>query len=110
MLDESMRSETEAFLAKIRETDVYRTYLVQLGRLKKNPELFAQVNNYRRMNFEMQNAAQVDDLFDKMDRFEKEYKEFRENAMVDDFLRAELALCRMMQDISTLIVAGLDFE
>lgn len=110
MLDESMRSETEAFVTKIKATDVYRTYLFQLERLKKNPELFEQVNNYRRMNFEMQNAAQVDDLFDKMDRFEKEYKEFRENAMVDDFLRAELALCRMMQDISTMIVAGLNFE
>lgn len=105
-----MRSEAEAFVVKIKDTDVYRTYLYQLERLKKNPELFEQVNHYRRMNFEMQNTTQVDDLFDKMDHFEKEYKEFRENAMVDDFLRAELALCRMMQDISALVVGELNFE
>lgn len=110
MLDEQIRTQTEAFVEKIRATDIYRTYLLELERLKKNPELFEQVNHYRRLNFEMQNSAQVDDLFDKMDHFEKEYREFRENTMVDDFLRAELALCRMMQEINTQIVAGLNFE
>ena len=40
----------------------------------------------------------------------KEYKEFRENVIVDDFLKAELALCRMMQEINALIVDGLNFE
>ena len=58
----------------------------------------------------MQNAVQVEDLFDKMDYFEKEYKEFRENVIVDDFLKAELVLCRMMQEINALIVDGLNFE
>ena len=29
---------------------------------------------------------------------------------VDDFLKAELALCRMMQEINALIVDGLNFE
>lgn len=110
MLDGNIQIEAEAFVEKIKETDVYRTYLFQLQRLKKNPKLLEQVNHYRKLNFEMHNTTQVDELFDKMDHFEKEYKEFRENAMVDDFLRAELALCRMMQDISALIVEGLNFE
>ncbi len=87
-----------------------KKYVMQLTRLKQNPELYKQVNDYRKLNFEMQNAAQVDDLFDKMDYFEKEYKQFRENVIVDDFLTAELALCRMMQEINALIVDGLNFE
>ena len=105
MLDQNIRNQAEQFVRDIRETDVYKSYTMQLARLKKNPELYKQVNDYRK-----QNAVQVDDLFDKMDYFEKEYKEFRENVIVDDFLKAELALCRMMQEINALIVDGLNFE
>ena len=110
MLDQNIRNQAEQFVRDIRETDVYKSYTMRLARLKRNPELYKQVNDYRKLNFEMQNAAQVEDLFDKMDYFEKEYKEFRENVIVDDFLKAELALCRMMQEINALIVDGLNFE
>lgn len=110
MLDQNIRNQAEQFVRDIRETDVYKSYTMQLARLKKNPELYKQVNDYRKLNFEMQNAVQVEDLFDKMDYFEREYKEFRENVIVDDFLKAELALCRMMQEINALIVDGLNFE
>ena len=98
MLDQNIRNQAEQFVRDIRETDVYKSYTMQLARLKKNPELYKQVNDYRKLNFEMQNAVQVEDLFDKMDYFEK------------DFLKAELALCRMMQEINALIVDGLNFE
>ncbi len=110
MLDQNIQNQAEQFVKEICETDVYKTYVMQLERLKKNPELYKQVNDYRKLNFEMQNASQVDDLFDKMDYFEKEYKQFRENVIVDDFLKAELALCRMMQEINALLVDGLNFE
>lgn len=110
MLDQNIQNQTEQFVKEICETDVYKTYVMQLERLKKNPELYKQVNDYRKLNFEMQNASQVDDLFDKMDYFEKEYKQFCENVIVDEFLKAELALCRMMQEISALVVDGLNFE
>ena len=92
MLDQNIRNQAEQFVRDIRETDVYKSYTMQLARLKKNPELYKQVNDYRKLNFEMQNAVQVEDLF------------------VDDFLKAELALCRMMQEINALIVDGLNFE
>ena len=110
MLDQNIHNQAEQFVKEICATDVYKTYVMQLARLKQNPELYKQVNDYRKLTFEMQNASQVDDLFDKMDYFEKEYKEFRENVIVDDFLTAELALCRMMQEINALIVDGLNFE
>ena len=37
-------------------------------------------------------------------------REFRENPVVDDFLRAELAFCRMMQEMYVLLTAEIDFE
>ena len=59
MLDQNIRNQAEQFVRDIRETDVYKSYTMQLARLKKNPELYKQVNDYRKLNFEMQNAVQV---------------------------------------------------
>lgn len=45
-----------------------------------------------------------------MDAFEREYEKFRDNPIVDDFLRAELALCRMIQEINIFITDEIGFE
>ena len=37
-------------------------------------------------------------------------RKFRENPLVDDFLRAELAFCRMMQEVYVLLADEVDFE
>lgn len=92
------------------ETDVYKEYLHQREELKKQPQLYAQVNEYRQKNFAIQNGTDVAELFDKMEAFEREYRAFRENPVVDDFLRAELAFCRMMQEMNVLLTSEIDFE
>ena len=94
----------------IRDTDVYQEYLRQREALKQQPELYAQVNEYRQKNFEIQNESEGTELFDRMEAFEREYREFRENPAVDDFLRTELAFCRMMQEMNVLLTAEIDFE
>lgn len=99
-----------SFVRTIKETDIYKQYEYQLGRLKEHPEKLKQVNEFRRRNFEIQKTSQVDELFDKMNAFENEYEKFREDPLVDDFLRAELAFCRMMQEIDIFIVEEIDFE
>lgn len=68
------------------------------------------MNEYRQKNFDIQNGMDGAELFDKMEAFEREYREFRENPVVDDFLRAELAFCRMMQEMYVLLTAEIDFE
>ncbi len=110
MLDNRVEAAATKFVKSIKESDTYKAYYYQLERLKRNPELYEKVNEFRKRNYEIQNTSQVDELFDKMDAFEKEYKKFRENPVVDDFLRAELAFCRLMQEIYTYITGELDFQ
>lgn len=110
MLDSGMETAAIRFVKSIKETEVYKKYNFQLKRIKEEPELFAQVNEFRQRNFELQNTSQVDELFDKMDAFEREYEKFRENPLVDEFLKAELAFCRMMQEIDVFITNELNFE
>lgn len=110
MLDHHMEAAAGKFVKAIKDTDVYKRYCYQLEKIKKSPELFEQVNEYRHRNYEIQNTSQVNELFDKMDAFEKEYEKIRENPIVDDFLTAELAFCRLMQEINMIITEELDFE
>lgn len=110
MLDNHIEIAVEKFVKAIKETDIYKGYCYQLEKIKKSPQLFESVNEYRHRNYEIQNTSQVNELFDKMDAFEKEYEKFRENPIVDDFLRAELAFCRLIQEINVMITEELDFE
>lgn len=110
MLDSHMKNASVRFIKAVKDTETYKKYYCQLEKIKKNPELYEQVNEFRQRNYEIQNTTQVDELFDKMDAFEKEYERFRENPIVDDFLRAELAFCRMMQESTIYITEELDFE
>ena len=109
-MDKKIAADTVKFVQSIKETETYQRYSAHLAKIKSEPELFDKVNEYRWRNYELQNTSQVDQLFDRMDAFEKEYEEFRENPLVDDFLDAELAFCRMMQDINVFITEELEFE
>ena len=110
MSDIDVRRVTSNFAALIRQTDVYREYDFQKNKLKRQPDLFRKVNEYRRKNYDLQQEEEGEALYEKMEQFEKEWEIFRENPLVDDFLKAELAFCRMMQDINVQLTAELDFE
>ena len=99
---------TDEFIAVILETEVYKSYAQELARVKQQPELKAQIDDFRRRNHEMQMSNDMD--FNKLDRFEMEYEDFRSNPLVADFLAAEVDLCRMIQRINTRITAGINFE
>lgn len=100
----------DRLVEEIKQSDTYVEYDFQRDKLKKQPELFAKVKEYRQRNFDLQNSEQGDDLFEKIDAFEREYEDFLAIPLVADFLEAELAFCRMMQEVNMRMTAELDFE
>lgn len=110
MLENQLHVALENFVEAVKETETCKRYYYQLGKIKKNPELFKKVNDYRMRNYEIQNTSQDHELFEKMDAFEKEYEKFRDNPIVDDFLRAELALCRLIQEVNVYLTEEIGFE
>ena len=50
------------------------------------------------------------DLYEETDRMEREYREFRKNPMVQEYLSAENSLCKIVQQINWTLIKGLDFE
>ena len=105
---DSLQQVTKSLTDEILKSEVYQTYQTELEKVKQYPELKTQIDEFRRNNYLLQCRADID--FDKLDHFEKEYENFRQQPLVADFLAAELALCRMMQDIFGDITEALDFE
>ncbi len=103
-VDEALKQLIDAIL----DSETYRRYDRQRNEVKKCPGLKEQIDEFRRRNYELQNGS--DYAFDKLDQFEKEYADFRENPLVSDFLAAELAFCRMMQEIDIKVTAAVNFE
>lgn len=111
MADSIVTKATENFIQEIMKTDIYKEYDFQKRKLKEQPELFEKVREFRQKNFAVQTAdAQGDELLVKLEAVEREAEKLRENPLVDNFLSAELAFCRMMQEVNVRIMAGLDFE
>ena len=106
--DENVNQAVEQMVQAIRNTDAYMEYRRQLGRIKEQPELKKQIDDFRTRNFELQTSK--DTNFDKIDQFTRENEAFRENPLVSDFLAGELAFCRMMQEIGLYVTDQMKFE
>lgn len=100
----------EELLRAIKRSQEYVEYRYQLDKINMQPELRRQVDTFRNENFELQNNTPEEELLQKMEQFEEKYQTLRENPLVNDFLAAELAFCRKMQDVNLRITAGLQFE
>lgn len=103
-LDDAVNLLLEAIL----QCEEYLAYRAELDKVLQFPELKAQIDEFRKRNYELQSSADID--FDKLDRFEREYEDFRSDPLVSDFLAAELAFCRRMQGIENRVTANLDFQ
>ncbi len=107
---QELNAQLERLEAAIKGTPVYQRYAVQKELMAKEPELKARIDEFRQKNYELQTSEQTEDLFERIDQFSREYKDFRENPKVSAFLEAELALCRMMQEIHLKITQAVDFD
>lgn len=103
-VDDAVKQLIEAILA----SDAYREYDTQRNRVKQVPGLKEKIDEFRNRNYELQNGENY--AFDKLDRFVREYGDFREEPLVAAFLAAELAFCRMIQNMNLRIISALDFE
>ena len=73
--DENVNQAVEQMVQAIRNTDAYMEYRRQLGRIKEQPELKKQIDDFRTRNFELQTSK--DTNFDKIDQRMKHFARIR---------------------------------
>lgn len=98
----------EQLIQAIAENDVYREYAMRLEEIKQQPELKKRADDLRACSYLLHMEGDV--ALDKIDQYEREFEEFTEDPCVADFFSAELAFCRMMQDINARITEAIHFE
>lgn len=101
---------TKQLISAILDSEEYRSFHYYLAKIKEQPELYARVCEFRKHNFELQNSEADNNMYDEIMRFQLENVSLRQNELVNDFLRAELAICRMLHDITNEIVDNVDFD
>lgn len=107
-MDHQVEEAVGKLAGEVLNSQIYKEYRIQLEKVKQQPKLKERIDEFRQRNYELQ--CSPDYAFDKMEQFEREYRGFREDPLVSDFLAAELALCRMMQEINSKLVEAIDFE
>lgn len=108
-MEQSLNDATERYAETIRNTDVYKNYQGQLFLIRQNPEKYQRVNEFRRKNYELQ-QSDGRDMDERIEALAEELERFREDPVVDDFFRAELAFCRMMQEVNLRVTEAIDFD
>ena len=103
-------NELFTLIEAVKESHTYKEYDRCRKVLKSDPELKARVDRYREENYRLQIMEDDGTLQDKIENFARENMELSEQPRVRAFLDAELALCRMLQEISERVVKAIDFE
>lgn len=104
-----MRKAVNQFLDEFQNSSAFRDYKYQKERIKKVPGMKDKINEFRKKRFEFQ-KYQGEDLFEKIDEFQREYQAFKEEPIVREYLAAELEICRLVQQICGAIDELVDID
>ena len=108
VLDSKVQSSLQDLIENILDSEIYQEYHKQLAMVKERPGLKDKIDEFRTRNLALQTGENT--TFEQLDCLEREFADFREDPLVDDFLAAELALCRMLQKVNRGLVEAIDFE
>lgn len=93
----------------LKNTEEYKAYRSGLEEMRRNPVLFARVNELREKNYLLQEES-PEDILDKVDALTNEYEDVIGNASVKAFFEAEAAFCKIMQQFNNTVTNGLEFD
>lgn len=110
MIDAAVKEKCDCMLAAIKMSDEFKKYIHAKEELKLQPELAKRVEEFRKLSYELQTAANNEDAYEKNEVIENMYDDFRKESIVIEYLNAETALCRMLQEINRSIVELLDLR
>lgn len=92
----------------IEESEEYKNFLRCREEISKNPQLYQAVNELRKHNFALQNSSEDMDMYEEVVKIFDKYAYIRTNVIANRFLRAELSVCRMIQDIHRTMLENID--
>lgn len=105
-IDECLDALVDAVLS----SEEYRQYRALQEQISLEPEKEKAINNFRRRNYLLQKNKDNIDLFDEIDKLEQEFREFLQEPLVEEYLSAELSVCRLVQRINRKLMEQIKFS
>ena len=100
----------DALIDAVLSSEEYRQYRALQEQISLEPEKEKAINNFRRRNYLLQRNKDNIDLFDEIDKLEQEFREFRKEPLVEEYLSAELSVCRLVQRINRKLMEQVNFD
>lgn len=94
----------------IMESQEYQQFCKVRDKVRENPEMRAQLMEFRSNVFELQNSAEPLDMYEEQVNIGRKYEALRKNPLIMEFLNAELRVCRIFQRISMDIADHIDLD
>ncbi|MDO4344725.1 MAG: YlbF family regulator [Eubacteriales bacterium] len=109
-MQDNVEIYTKALIQVIYDSREYREFVKAKKKVAGQPELKAQINQYRMDVYKLQNYCDAKDLFEQTEEFNRQHAQFRKNPLVDEYLRSELAVCRILQRVASEVVDSVDLD
>ena len=103
---EKIQRCVDALMEEIRQGETYQKYVRCEKKLHETPELLKQIDEMRVAAYRLNNGEGNGDIYAQIEQYEQKFHECRKNPLVNEFLEAELDVCKMMQEIGTCIQGG----
>lgn len=105
-----IQMNVDSLIGAIKDGEAYLRYAKCEEKLKEQPELRSKIDEFRAAVFHFNNDDSSEGLFEKIDQFERDYQDFRMNPVVNEFLEAELDVCKLVQRVVKRIQTNIDIK
>lgn len=96
--------------AALRGSKAYKAFREVSRKVSEEPQLRQRLDEFRKKNYLLQNGSNAYDLFDDVQNLEREYEDMRKNPVIQEYLAAELQICRIIQRCADEILTSVDME
>jgi hypothetical protein len=76
--------------------------------LQKRPDLLHALNEFKQKNYDIQNDEAIDNPYNEVNNLYWEYDGLLRDTVVDNFIKSEQRLCKMMKIMIDEIIKDLD--
>ena len=92
----------------LKESKEYKRYVSARNNLRRNEDLERKLSELYARNSEIQEYS--NDAFAETERLYSENDELLHNSIVNEYIRAESALCRLLRDMLDVTADGIRFD
>lgn len=107
---EAILAETNVFADKLKSTEVFKEYRSAAEALQKRPEWKALADHFREERYRVYDSFKEPTGFTALEELEEKHEKLAMYPEIERYLRAETAVCRVLQRIQDVLVQAADLE